>query len=98
MGRISEHRVPVEDGRGFREILNAREIEVATLVAQGRTNHEIGVILSLSDQTIKGYTSILYAKLGLKSRTQLVRWAWKKGMVKITDFPVVGPSSPDKAS
>jgi hypothetical protein len=52
----------------------------------------------LADRTIGGYTRDLYEKLGLKSRIQLVRWAWKKGLVKISDFPAVGPSSPNKAS
>jgi two-component system response regulator NreC len=98
MGRINDRRVPVEDGREVWEILNAREIEIATLVAQGRTNREIGAVLSLADRTIGGYTRDLYEKLGLKSRIQLVRWAWKKGLVKISDFPAVGPSSPNKAS
>jgi DNA-binding NarL/FixJ family response regulator len=50
--------------------LNPREREVLALIADGLTNRQIGIRLTLTEKTIKNYVSALLAKLGLQSRTQ----------------------------
>ncbi|MCU1533725.1 MAG: DNA-binding response regulator [Glaciihabitans sp.] len=52
------------------ESLSAREKQIMTLIADGLTNREIGLRLSLAEKTVKNYVSGLLAKLGLQRRTQ----------------------------
>jgi LuxR family maltose regulon positive regulatory protein len=50
--------------------LNARELEVLRLVADGLSNREIAQRLIMSPGTIKWYTSQIYSKLQVRGRTQ----------------------------
>lgn len=50
--------------------LSAQERRVIELVAQGKTNKEIGLALGLSDKTVKNYLSNLMEKLQLSRRSQ----------------------------
>jgi LuxR family maltose regulon positive regulatory protein len=54
------------------EPLSAREVQVLTLLSQGLSNKEIAARLYLSVRTVKWYTSNIYAKLGVASRTQAI--------------------------
>ena len=49
--------------------LTARETEVLTWIAQGKTNHEIGVILSACTGTICKHVERILCKLRVKNRT-----------------------------
>jgi DNA-binding NarL/FixJ family response regulator len=51
--------------------LTPREREVALLVAEGRTNAEIGQALATTPTTAKWHVSQILRKLGLRSRVQL---------------------------
>ena len=51
--------------------LTKRELEIATLVAQGRSNKQAAAALFLSEKTIEHHLSRAYAKLGVRSRTEL---------------------------
>jgi DNA-binding CsgD family transcriptional regulator len=53
--------------------LSASERSVADLVAEGRTNREIAAALFLSERTVAGHLTHIYAKLGIRSRTELAR-------------------------
>ena len=53
--------------------LSPREREVAALVAEGRTNAQVAAQLQLSERTVEKHVSSALAKLGLASRTGLVR-------------------------
>jgi DNA-binding NarL/FixJ family response regulator len=55
--------------------LSERELEVLTLVAQGKNNREIAKALHLSEGTVKNYVSQILARLGLRDRTQAALWA-----------------------
>ena len=48
--------------------LTAREIEVLELIAFGKTNPEIGVILNISTNTVSGYVKQIFLKLGTSDR------------------------------
>ena len=53
--------------------LTAREREVAELVADGRSNKQVAATLFLSEGTVENTLTRVYAKLGVRSRTQLTR-------------------------
>jgi DNA-binding CsgD family transcriptional regulator len=53
--------------------LTAMERRIAELVAEGLTNKEVAAALVVSDRTIEGHLSRIYAKLGVRSRVQLSR-------------------------
>jgi DNA-binding CsgD family transcriptional regulator/tetratricopeptide (TPR) repeat protein len=63
------------------EQLNPREIEILTLIADGLSNREIGLKLSLSLETVKWYNKLAFAKLGAASRTQAVSIAKNRGLL-----------------
>ncbi|AGF58488.1 DNA-binding NarL/FixJ family response regulator [Clostridium saccharoperbutylacetonicum] len=53
------------------EILTKRELEVAKLVAQGKSNKEICLELFITEGTVKNYLTKIFEKLELASRTEL---------------------------
>jgi DNA-binding CsgD family transcriptional regulator len=54
--------------------LTATERRVAELVAAGGTNREVGAALFVTERTVEGHLSRIYAKLGLRSRADLIRY------------------------
>jgi len=62
--------------------LSEREREVLRLVAQGRSNQEIGSDLFLSEATVKTYVSRLLTKLDRRDRVQLAVLAYESGLVR----------------
>ncbi|MPY60545.1 response regulator transcription factor [Streptomyces spongiae] len=62
--------------------LSARELEVARLVAVGRTNQEICDELCLSLSTVKTHLGSIHGKLGVRNRVEVAAWAWANGAVR----------------
>jgi predicted ATPase/DNA-binding CsgD family transcriptional regulator len=62
--------------------LTRRERQVATLIAQGKSNREIADELVVSERTVEGHVSNIFSKLGFHSRTQVSAWAVEKGLTK----------------
>ena len=60
-------------GRAREDGLSAAERRVAVLVAAGRTNREVAAQLFLAERTVAGHLTRVYAKLGVRSRTELAR-------------------------
>jgi two-component system, NarL family, response regulator DevR len=54
--------------------LTLRERETVELVAQGLSNRAIGARLGVSVRTIEGHLNHAFSKLGIESRTELVRF------------------------
>ncbi len=54
--------------------LTARELQIGQLVAQGMRNREIARDLFLSERTVEAHLTNVFAKLSLRSRTQLTRY------------------------
>jgi two-component system response regulator NreC len=63
------------------DLLSQREKQVLRLVALGHTNRQIADQLFLSVKTIEAYRARLMQKLHLKSRSALVRYALRKGLL-----------------
>lgn len=61
--------------------LTDREREVLMLIAQGRSNKEVGEELFISDHTVKTHVGRLLTKLGVRDRVQLVILAYDNGLV-----------------
>ncbi|WP_350346825.1 response regulator transcription factor [Agromyces sp. G08B096] len=62
--------------------LTAREAEVLSLVAGGRSNRDIGRELFLSEATVKSHLVHIFAKLGVGSRTAAVARARELGQIR----------------
>ena len=65
------------------DVLSEREREVLELVAQGLNNAEIGAKLQLSHKTVARHRERIMNRLNLHSRTELVKFAIKTGLVKL---------------
>lgn len=55
---------------GTPDPLTRQEWDILSLIAEGRTNREIGATLSLSENTVKNYVSRILEKLGLSRRSE----------------------------
>lgn len=65
------------------ETLTDREKQVLKLVAEGRSNKEVAEILDISVKTAMSHRERIMKKLNLHSRTDLVRFALKKGVIRV---------------
>lgn len=68
---------PRYDGAG----LSDREEQVVVLLADGRTNAEIGAELFITPGTVKTHISNAQRKTGARNRVGLAAWAWRTGLV-----------------
>ena len=59
--------------------LSEREREVVDLLVKGQTNKDIAQALFLSVRTVEAHLRSIYAKLGVRSRTEAVLWAIGQG-------------------
>ena len=63
--------------------LTAREAETLRLVAAGNGNRDIGVILSISEGTVKVHVKHILAKLGAADRTDAVKIGVRRGIIEL---------------
>jgi len=67
------------------ETLTDREKQVLKLVAEGRSNKEVADVLGISVKTAMTHREHFMEKLGLHNRTELVRFAIKRGVIRVED-------------
>ena len=80
------HRSPsAEDGTAAPRAAGLSEKEVVVLVelCHGYTNKQIAARLWLSEQTVKFHLRNVYRKLGIKSRTEALRYAYDHDLVAL---------------
>lgn len=63
--------------------LTNREIEVLRLLTEGKNNRDIGLILKITEGTVKFHVNNILSKLGVSDRTQAVIVAFKRGLVRL---------------
>ena len=63
--------------------LTPREMAALRLMADGKTNKEIANELDISDRTVKTHLGHLFEKLGVTSRTEAVKVATRRGLVRL---------------
>jgi two-component system response regulator NreC len=73
---------PQAETRGGMDGLTDREQEVLAHLADGATNLEIGETLGISPKTVARHRENIMRKLGMHSRTELVKYAIRKGIIK----------------
>ncbi|MEO5575629.1 MAG: response regulator transcription factor [Gaiellaceae bacterium] len=78
-GSVIHRSLTRDDGAAPARAAGLSEKEVAVLVAlaHGRTNKQIAAQLWLSEQTVKFHLRNVYRKLGIKSRTEALRYAYE---------------------
>jgi DNA-binding NarL/FixJ family response regulator len=67
---------------GPKDPLTPRELDVVKLIAEAHTNKQIAEILHLSEKTVESHRGNVFAKLGMRDRVELVRYAIKRGLVE----------------
>ncbi len=67
------------------ERLTLREKEVLQLAAEGKTNREIADTLSLSVKTVEKHRASMMHKLGLRTLSDLIRYAISKGLIEMPE-------------
>jgi NarL family two-component system response regulator LiaR len=76
--REMQQRSPLQE-------LTARELDVLTLIARGRSNAEIGAELIIGEGTVKTHVSNILTKLHLADRTQAAIYALQQRLVPLKD-------------
>ena len=64
------------------ESLTGRELNVLELLAQGKSNKEIGVNLYISETTVKSHLRSIFRKLNVLSRTEAITVASRRGLIR----------------
>jgi DNA-binding NarL/FixJ family response regulator len=63
--------------------LTPRELGALRLMADGKSNKEIASALGISERTVKTHLGHLFEKLGVTSRTEAVKIATRRGLVRL---------------
>jgi DNA-binding NarL/FixJ family response regulator len=64
------------------EPLTPRELEVVKLVAEAHTSAEIAELLQISPKTVERHRENVMAKLAMRDRVELTRYAIRRGLVE----------------
>ena len=73
----------VREGRALpAKAITDREEEILKLVAEGHTSQQIADLLVISPKTVERHRANLLAKLGLKDRLELTRYAIRVGLIE----------------
>jgi DNA-binding NarL/FixJ family response regulator len=65
------------------DTLTAREIDVLRLIADGNANKQIAALLSITEETVKGYVKNILGKVRAKDRTHAVAIGLKRGIIDL---------------
>lgn len=79
---IKGFREQAQSGDAF-DSLTPREREILKLIAEGHTGKEIASKLFISMKTVMGHRAKIMEKLGLRNRTELIKYAMRKGLLSV---------------
>jgi len=79
---IEDYRQQAKKGDPY-DSLTGREREILKLIAEGHTSREIADALFISLKTVHGHRTKIMEKLDLHNRTELIKYAMRKGLVSI---------------
>ncbi len=81
---VSDFLSQAADGKEKESVneITAREQQVLEMLAAGKTNEEIAAALSISKHTVARHRENVMRKLGLHSRSELVKYAIRKGLIE----------------
>jgi len=65
-----------------RNVLTPREDEVLKLIAEGSSSKRIAEVLTISLKTVERHRANILAKLGMRDRTELTRYAIRAGLIE----------------
>ncbi|MCB9451091.1 MAG: response regulator transcription factor [Anaerolineaceae bacterium] len=84
---VADYLTRVQDGseRDSYDGLTEREREVLTLIAEDETNQGIANLLNISVKTVERHRENIMGKLNLHTRTELVKYAIRKGLISLED-------------
>ena len=80
LGRRAANTAPPRPAAQRTRLLTPREGEVLRLIARGFTNDEIATALHLTEGTIKGYTSTIFAKIQARNRVEAAYIAFEEAI------------------
>ncbi len=72
---------PTQPNPTIEHPLSGRECEVLELLARGRKNREIALVLEIEERTVRFHVGNILDKLNVKNRTEAVYHAFKKGWI-----------------
>ena len=75
----------VSPGDGGLPGLSAQETQVALAVGRGASNREVAAALFLSVKTVERHLTVIYQKLALRSRSELLVWLAARGAIGSPD-------------
>jgi DNA-binding NarL/FixJ family response regulator len=79
---IEDYRQQTEEAEPY-DRLTAREREILKLIAEGHTSRKIAETLFISLKTVVGHRTKIMEKLDLHNRTELIKYAMRKGLVSM---------------
>src|SRR5690606_25071909 len=85
---VSDYLTQVQAGseRDSYQVLTERERQVLTLIAEDATNQAIANELEISVKTVERHRENIMRKLNLHTRTELVKYAIRKGLISLDDL------------
>jgi two-component system response regulator NreC len=75
------------EGKAGYDLLTSREREVLQLIAEGYSNQRIAEDLFISVKTVEAHKAHIMSKLHAQNRTDLIRYAIRKGIVNLEAAP-----------
>ena len=86
-GRDLLLRARSDEGKAGFDRLTDREREVLQLIAEGHSNQSIGEQLVISVKTVEAHKAHIMSKLGARNRTDLIRYAIRRGIIGLEPLP-----------
>ena len=81
--RAATLTIPKPETPGRPEHLTPRELDVLRALMTGATNGAIGASLGLRPKTVMHHSVSIYAKLGVRGRTEATAWAYRNGLAEL---------------